>query len=117
MLASWAVFPEYLLLGSLGAASIEWIKSYELKGKKDFDKYSSIIKSGIYWTKFLLFVISSGFIAWAMNENNPNSTVWQIVLAGMGANALANKGAEAILSRERLHAGTEKKPIKLSDLF
>lgn len=117
MIANWVVLPEYLLLGSLGAASIEWIKSYELKGKKDYDEYRRIVKSSIFWAKFLFFVIASGFIAWAMNENNPNTTVWQIVVAGMGANALANKSVEAAMSKERLHAGTKQRSVKLADLF
>jgi hypothetical protein len=117
MLANWVVLPEYILLGSLGAASLEWLKSYELKGKKNADEFKAIVSSKMYWIKFALFILASGFIAWAMNENNPNSTVWQIVVAGMSANALANKGIEATLAREQLHAGGESKKVEFRDLF
>lgn len=133
MVGNWAVFPEYLLLGSLGAASIEWLKSYELKHRYNSQQFKRLLHSLIYWGKFFLFLFASGFVAWAITENNPNATVWQIVISGAGANALANKGVEASLSKENLYAGenrVEQPPnatynvesdtqmrIKLRDLF
>ena len=130
MLANWMVFPEYMALGALGAASIEYLKNYELKNNRDAVVYRRIRASLIYWVKFCLFLLASGFIAWALNENNPNATVWQIVISGAGANALANKGAEAGLSRQELSAGADdyeypqlcaerQQPdrVKLRDLF
>ncbi|ARN72637.1 hypothetical protein [Oceanicoccus sagamiensis] len=107
MLANWMVFPEYMALGALGAASIEYLKNYELKNNRTALTYRRIIASLVYRFKFLLFLLASGFIAWALNENNPNATVWQIVISGAGANALANKGIEASLSRQELTAGAE----------
>lgn len=107
MLGNWSVFPEYLALGALGAASVEWLKTYELRQKIDAERYQRLFTSVLYWAKFLLFILASGFIAWAMTENNPNATVWQVVIAGAGANAFANKGVEAGLSKEKLMAGPE----------
>ncbi len=109
MIGNWLVFPEFVALGALGAASVVWLKIYELIYNYTNSQYESIKKSIIYWIKFILFLFASGFIAWAMNENNPNATVWQLVLSGGGANALANKGIEASLSKEKLFAGTTTK--------
>ncbi|MDO9213815.1 MAG: hypothetical protein Q8Q54_16375 [Methylococcales bacterium] len=116
MIAHWALFPEYAFLGAMGAASLEWLKNYELQNKLEKKKYERLIKSSTYWLKFFLFIFASGFIAWAMNENNPNSAVWQIVMSGISANALINQSSQALLSKERLHAGEEEK-ISISDLF
>lgn len=108
MIGNWSLLPEYLLLGSLGAASIEWLKGYELKHRHSSEKFRQIQISLLYWGKFILFLLASGFIAWAINENNPNATVWQVVISGAGANALVNKGVEARLSKENLFAGGEQ---------
>jgi len=116
MLAHWTVFPEYVALGAFGAAALEWIKKYELSNKLEKEKYKAVTKSFKYWGKFVLFVFASGFVAWAMNENNPNTTVWQIVVSGMSASALANKGMEVAFSKETLHAGITHK-IEFKDLF
>jgi len=119
MIGNWDAFPEYVALGAIGAASIEWLKCYELKQKSEKSNYESLIKSFIYWAKFLLFLFASGFIAWAINENNPNATVWQVVISGAGANAFANKGIEAALSKEKLFAGNADKSakVRIRDLF
>jgi len=51
-----------------------------------------------------------------MNENNPNTTVWQIVVSGMSASALGNKGMEVAFSKETLHAGATHR-VEFKDLF
>lgn len=130
MLANWMVFPEYMLLGALGAAAIECLKNHELKNNRNAAMYRRIRGSFLFWCKFVLFLLASGFIAWAINENNPNATVWQIVISGAGANALANKGAEAGLSGQPLTAGGDdydrpqfcaegppERRVRLRDLF
>ena len=74
MIGHWTVFPEYVALGSLGAAALEWIKKYELSNKLEKEKYKAVTKSLKYWGKFVLFVFASGFVAWAMNGRIPKKS-------------------------------------------
>nr|VFJ56788.1 MAG: hypothetical protein BECKFM1743A_GA0114220_101754 [Candidatus Kentron sp. FM]VFJ56884.1 MAG: hypothetical protein BECKFM1743C_GA0114222_101874 [Candidatus Kentron sp. FM]VFK11498.1 MAG: hypothetical protein BECKFM1743B_GA0114221_101864 [Candidatus Kentron sp. FM] len=101
----WPIFGQYVFLGAMGAASVEWLKAYELSGKKEQEAYVAMLKSPIYWFKFVLFIFASGFVAWAMHVNAEEPNLLYIVLTGMAASALANKGVEAVLSRGQAHAG------------
>ena len=113
---NWSGFLEMFLLGCVGSIIVESMKLYELRSKLHFKKYKKIYTSFLFWGATFLFVFSSGFIAWAMNENNPNVTVWQLVLTGMGASALVKKIGELIANKESLHAGIDER-ITLKDLF
>lgn len=117
MAINWTNFIEMFFLGALGASSIEVFKLYELKGKLHYKKYQLLYKSLLFWCIVVLFISASGFLAWAMNENNPNATVWQVVISGMAMSSLAKKITEAFISQRKLHMGMEEKNISINDIF
>lgn len=114
----WSNFIEYSLLGGFGALSVEVVKVYELKGKLHYKKYQKIYKSLIFWIVVISFFSVSGFLAWIMNENNPNVTAWQLVFTGMGSSALIKKFSEGYYSKKELDAGKDiEEELKLKDLL
>ena len=108
-------FLEMFLLGSGGAFALEIIRAYELRGKLHHKKYRALMRSPLFWVVALLFVVASGFLAWAFNESNASAGAWQLVVTGMGASALAKKFAEAAASNARVDAGDAD--VDLRDIF
>ena len=109
--------PQYFLLGSLGALSVEIVRVYELKHKLHYKKYQKIYKSLLFWIVVIAFFSISGFFTWIMNENNPNVTPWQLFFTGMGSSALIKKFAEGLYSKKELDAGSDNEQLELKDLL
>ena len=109
--------PEYFMLGSFGALSVEIVRVYELKNKLHYKKYQKVYKSILFWIVVIAFFSISGFFTWIMNENNPNVTPWQLFFTGMGSSALIKKFSEGLYSKKELDAGSNDEQLKLKDLL
>jgi len=116
-MVNWEDFLNLFFLGAMGALSMEILKVYELKGKLHHKKYQILYKSILFWSVIFLFILVSGFLTWAIYENNHSVTTWQIVLTGMGISSIGKKIGETLNSSEELNAGTENIKISLKDLF
>lgn len=81
-------FIAYFLLGACGALASELLKLYELRGRLSTVKYVKLAHSPLFWVVSTGMILSSGFIAWAVNSGVPNATPLQVVLAGIGARGL-----------------------------
>jgi hypothetical protein len=85
-------------VGALGALAAELLKAYELRGKLTTVKYRRLAKSPLYWGVFAGMLLSSGFIAWAVNSPLADPEPLNVILTGIGARGLiqgASSGAVA----------------------
>lgn len=114
-MVDFARFIEMFLLGSAGAFSLEIIKAYELRGKLHHKRYRDLLRSPFFWVVAALFILVSGFVAWAFNEGNPSASPAHLVASGMGASALAKKISEAAASSTRVDAGDPE--LGFTDIF
>ena len=103
------------LVGGAGSLSMEILKAYELRAKLEQKKYLKLIKSKYFWLVTTAFIIVSGFFSWAFNENNPNATIFQIAITGMGASSIMRRIVESLKSG-RLFAG-EKEDDSIGSMF
>jgi hypothetical protein len=108
-------------IGALGALAAELLKAYELRGKLTSAKYRRLAKSPLYWAVFAGMILSSGFIAWAVNSPVPHPEPLNVILTGIGARGLiqgASSGAVANAGAKLggTHKGRED-TVTVRDIF
>lgn len=87
--------PEFLIYGAAGAASLELLKLYDYKEKLSARKYRGLLRSWLFWLTVLGMIFASGFIAWAMNAERPDASIWQVVVTGIAARTIVREIATA----------------------
>ena len=108
--------PEMFVLGASGAACIEALIAYELRSKLHLVRYRKLRRSFLFWFVTIAFLAVAGIISWVFNENNPNASIAQLFITGMGASSILRKISEAVASSARLSAG-EDDDASIKDMF
>lgn len=109
---------EYFFLGMAGALSLEILKLYEYHHRLTESRFRKLVCSSLFWVVFLGMLVASGFIAWAVNVDAKRTTVWGVVLTGMGARAIVRELGSAQRARSTAKlGGTEDEPITWKDVF
>lgn len=85
-------------VGAAGAMAGEVFRLHDLYERVPARRFRALISSHLYWAFAAAFVLSSGFIAWAINTGL-DATMWQVVIAGLGARTIWAKSAQIAVSR------------------
>ncbi len=112
-------FVEYAAVGCAGAASLELIKAYELRGKLHLATYRRLIRSPLFWLAKAGMIFASGFITWAYYAGGElRPTPWQLAIAGAACRSLVRGAIEARVANERTTLGEQNaERVDLRDAF
>ena len=96
----------YFWIGAAGAASLEALKLWELRGKLDQVRYVNLRRSPRFWALVAGMFLASGFLAWAFCAGrDPWATPWQVVLAAVGCRSFIRCGIETSVANSRTKLG------------
>jgi hypothetical protein len=91
-----AHFFEYFIVGALGALASELLNLYEFRGKLPQKRFQALARAPLFWIVGFGMILSSGFIAWAVNAaSDVAATPLQVVLTGIGARGIVRGTAAA----------------------
>jgi hypothetical protein len=109
---------EYVAYGALGAASLELLKLYEYRGKLRADRFRRLIRSGMFWSIVTGMLAASGFIAWAMHADSPDSRIWTVVITGIAARSIVRELGAAKVTAAPIKLGpAESDQASLREIF
>lgn len=111
-------FLSALPLGMAGAAAFELLKLYDMRGRISESKFNKIIRSPMFWSIVAGMLAASGFIAWTINDGNPNASAWQVVISGIAARSFIRETVGATVVNRPLKIGTDtNSSFHLRDIF
>ena len=109
---------EYFFLGAAGAASLEILKLYQFHARLTQKKFQALARSPLFWSVVLGMLAASGFIAWAMNIDTQDTTVWYVVMTGMAARSIVREIGATQTAMDSVKLGlADKEHITLKDVF
>lgn len=108
---------QFVLLGSLGATSVELLKLYENRGKLPQKKYQALARSQLFWLVTMGMLLSSGFIAWAVHADREGVRIWDIVITGIAARSVVRGAVASKVANSRTNLGVHESPVSVRDIF